>query len=110
MQELEDRHICICQVSMVECRHSHLVFTYIAYRKVTYDIAWQTILVQVYSCRNTHGNKFSEREEIYLKTSLTKRIDTLMPCHAVYEAAIIMVFAELTVHRGDAAAQQTAFT
>ena len=33
-----------------------------------------------------------------------------MPCHAVYEASIIMVFAELTVHHGDAAAQQTVFT
>ena len=34
-----------------------------------------------------------------------------MPSHAVYEAAIItIVFAELTVHYGDTAAEQTAFT
>ena len=33
----------------------------------------------------------------------------MMPCHAVYEAAIVIVFAEFTVHHGDTAVQQTVF-
>ena len=33
----------------------------------------------------------------------------MMPCHAVYEIAIVIVFAEFTVHHGDTAVQQTVF-